>query len=87
MSRIQEKLSLMTDKELAILIKYKIGEYLKPTQEEILSYSKERKMTAERITQLTSDYNGAHSKRKPSTALEKVKNYVNEVIAGILGSL
>ena len=82
MSRTKEKLSKMTDKELAILVKYKINNYLEPTQKEILNYSKERNLNKEKIENLTSEYKVPESK-KPSI-LRKIKNYFWEVVSGIL---
>lgn len=87
MSKLKEKLALMTDKELAILIRFRLDEYLKPTQEEIVAYSVERKLTSERIRQLTSEYSESEFKRKPAGAFQKIKFYFQEVIHGILGHL
>ena len=72
----------MTDKELAILVKYKIHNYLEPTQKEILNYSKERNLNKEKITNLTSEYKVPESK-KPSIH-RKIKNYFVEVLSGVL---
>ena len=72
----------MTDKELAILVKYKINNYLKPTQKEILNYSKERNLNKEKIENLTSDYK-IQEPKKP-TIYRKIKNYFGDVLSGIL---
>jgi len=72
----------MTDKELAILVKYKINNYLEPTQKEILKYSKQRNLNKEKIDNLTSDYKIPEPK-KP-TMYRKIKNYLGDVLSGIL---
>ncbi len=77
----------MTDRELAILVRYRIKEYLMPTQLEIYDYAKERKLTPERIKKLTYDYNCNDCKKKPSSVFQKFKNYVNQVLSGILEDL
>jgi monoamine oxidase len=82
MSRTKEELYKMTDKELAILVKYKISNYLQPTQKEILIYSKERNLTEERIEKLTSDYKYSET-RKP-TISRKIKKYFGDILSGIL---
>jgi len=72
----------MTDKELAILVKYKINDYLEPTQKEILKYSKQRNLNKEKIDNLTSDYKIPEPKK--ITMYRKIKNYLSDVLSGIL---
>ena len=82
MSGTKEKLKKMSDKELAILVKYKINEYLKPTQNEILIHSRERNLTEEKIERLTTNYINSTPARL--TLTQKIKNYLWDVISGIL---
>ena len=77
----------MTDKEIAILVKYRIKEYLMPTQLEIYDYAKERKLTPDRITELTSDYNSSDFQKKPSSTFQKFRSYLNKAFFGIIERL
>ena len=74
----------MTDRELAILVKYRTKEYLMPTQLEIYNYAKERKLTPDRIMELTSDYKETDFKKKPSSPFQKLKRYLIQVMSGIV---
>lgn len=85
MSRVKEKLSKMNDKELAILVKYNINDYLKSTQKEILAYSKKRNLNNVKINELTSNY--APEPKKQISSIQKFKKYIREVFSGILEGL
>ncbi|MFV9482291.1 hypothetical protein ACNI3T_00560 [Christiangramia sp. ASW11-125] len=84
MSRTNIELSKLTDKELAVLVKFKLNRYLPPTQQKILDCAKTRNLTEKKIEKLIKDYK---AKKDTSSLTYKIKYYFNEVIAGILGQL
>ena len=86
MDRTNIELSKLTDKELAVLVRFKLNRYLPPTQDKILDCVKERNLTEKRIDNLIKDYK-PKVKKDTSSLAYKIKYYFNEVIAGILGQL
>lgn len=86
MDRTKIELSKLSDRELAVLVKFKINRYLPPTQEKILKCVKTRKLSDEQINELTK-FSKPKANQDKSSFSYKIKDYFNQVISGILEQL